>query len=79
MHQPNILVRITKPIPESLIMANPFSIACLNNQFLPLGEARVSAIDRGFLYGDGLFETIRIHNGRPFLWEWHMMRFTGGA
>ena len=76
---PFILFRITKPIPESLIMPYPFSIACLNNQFLPLGEARVSAIDRGFLYGDGLFETIRIHNGRPFLWEWHMMRFTGGA
>ncbi|HJO09985.1 MAG TPA: aminodeoxychorismate lyase [Verrucomicrobiota bacterium] len=40
---------------------------------------RIAANDRGFLYGDGLFETIRIHAQRPFLWEWHMIRFIDGA
>ncbi|MBC8245647.1 MAG: aminodeoxychorismate lyase [Verrucomicrobia bacterium] len=44
-----------------------------------MDEAQVSASDRGFLYGDGLFETIRIHAGRPFLWGWHMMRFADGS
>jgi len=44
-----------------------------------LGDAQISANDRGFLYGDGLFETVRIHAGRPFLWECHMERFVGCA
>ena len=60
-------------------MPASFSTASLNGHFLPLDEAQVSASDRGFLYGDGLFETIRIHDGRPFLWAWHMMRFMDGS
>ena len=60
-------------------MPASFSTASLNGHFLPLDEAQVSASDRGFLYGDGLFETIRIHDGRPFLWDWHMMRFMDGS
>ncbi len=60
-------------------MSAPFSTASLNGRFLPLDEAQVSASDRGFLYGDGLFETIRIHDGRPFLWDWHMIRFMDGS
>jgi aminodeoxychorismate lyase len=60
-------------------MPNPFSTSSLNGESLPLGDAQISANDRGFLYGDGLFETVRIHAGRPFLWEWHMERFVGCA
>ena len=60
-------------------MPASFSTASLNGRLVSLDEAKVSASDRGFLYGDGLFETIRIHAGRPFLWEWHMMRFTDGS
>ncbi|MDP6795101.1 MAG: aminodeoxychorismate lyase [Verrucomicrobiota bacterium] len=60
-------------------MPTTFSSTSLNGRFLPLDEAKISASDRGFLYGDGLFETIRIHAGRPFLWDWHMTRFTDGS
>jgi len=60
-------------------MPASFTTASLNGRLVSLDEAQVSASDRGFLYGDGLFETIRIHAGRPFLWEWHMMRFTDGS
>ena len=60
-------------------MPASFSTASLNGRLVSLDEAQVSASDRGFLYGDGLFETIRIHAGRPFLWQWHMMRFTDGS
>ena len=60
-------------------MRSSFSTASLNGRLVSLDEAKVSASDRGFLYGDGLFETIRIHAGRPFLWERHMMRFTYGS
>ncbi len=39
----------------------------------------VSALDRGFCYGDGLFETIRIVDGRAPLWLRHMHRLTDGC
>lgn len=51
----------------------------LNGQFVPEERAVVSVFDRSFLYGDGLFETIRIFNGKPFRWEQHMERLEHGA
>jgi branched-chain amino acid aminotransferase len=51
----------------------------LNGRFLAQEAALVSVFDRGFLYGDGLFETLRVFRGRPFLWEAHMQRFAHGA
>jgi aminodeoxychorismate lyase len=60
-------------------MSSTDPVAFLNVGFSSASMARISAGDRGFLYGDGLFETIRVHDTRPFLWEWHMMRFTDGA
>ena len=60
-------------------MPAPFPIASLNGQLLRLDEVRISWNDRGFLYGDGLFETIRVHSGRPFLWEWHVTRLMDSA
>ena len=60
-------------------MSSTEPVAFLNGDFFSASMARISASDRGFLYGDGLFETIRVHDARPFLWEWHMMRFMDGA
>lgn len=51
----------------------------LNGRFVPEAEAVVSVFDRSFLYGDGLFETLRIHGGRPFAWTEHMARLERGA
>ena len=51
----------------------------LNGKFVPERKAVVSVFDRAFLYGDGLFETMRIANGRPFRWEQHMQRLEQGA
>lgn len=50
-----------------------------NGRFIAESEARVSAFDRGYLYGDGLFDTVRIINGRPFLWDRHLDRLMHGA
>src|SRR5262245_53062585 len=50
----------------------------LNGQFVDEEQALISVFDRGFLYGDGLFETMRICNGRPFRWELHLDRLLGG-
>lgn len=39
----------------------------------------VSVLDRGFQYGDGIFETIRVADGRPDFWERHMARLASGC
>lgn len=54
-------------------------IVFLRDQFVPEEQATVSIFDRGFLYGDGLFETMRLYAGRPFRWEQHMDRLERGA
>jgi len=54
-------------------------IVFLNGQFVSEASAVVSVNDRGFLLGDGLFETIRIVNGRPFRMAQHLERMTRGA
>src|SRR4051794_18418963 len=51
----------------------------MNGRFFPEAQANVSILDRGFLYGDGLFETLRVYNGQPFLWQQHWDRLTAGA
>jgi aminodeoxychorismate lyase len=51
----------------------------LNGQLVPEDRAVVSVFDRGFLYGDGLFETLRVANGRPFRWAQHLERLQRGA
>jgi branched-chain amino acid aminotransferase len=50
-----------------------------NGRFVPEEEAKVSIFDRGLLYGDGLYETIRVYDGKPFLWDEHIQRFCAGA
>lgn len=54
-------------------------IVFLNGQFVPEEKATVSVFDRGFLYGDGLFETLRVSNGKPFRWWQHMERLRQGG
>lgn len=51
----------------------------LNGQFVPEAQAVVSAFDRSFLYGDGLFETLRVMNGVPLDWDAHWRRLAAGA
>jgi aminodeoxychorismate lyase len=51
----------------------------LKGQFVPEERAVVSVLDRGFLYGDGLFETMRVFNGKPFRWGQHLERLQRGA
>lgn len=53
--------------------------AFVHDEFLPEAEARVSIQDRSFLYGDGLFETLRIYGGKPFRWHRHHERLCRGA
>jgi aminodeoxychorismate lyase len=54
-------------------------IVYLKGRFLAEEEATVSVHDRGFLYGDGLFEAIRVYEGELFLWRDHIARFQHGC
>src|ERR1051326_7582955 len=51
----------------------------LNGKFVPEEQAVVSVFDRSFLYGDGLFETLRVAGGKPFCWPQHIERLQRGA
>ena len=53
-------------------------IVFINGDFIEEEEAMVSVFDRGFLYGDGVFETLRIYNGKPFLFDRHIGRLSHG-
>jgi len=46
----------------------------LNGRFLPLAEAGISPLDRGFLYGDGVYELIPVYSRRPFRLAEHLTR-----
>ncbi len=55
-------------------MADPLPVAYLNGEFLPLKEARVSPLDRAFLYGDGVYEVMPVYGGRVFRFRQHFDR-----
>ena len=48
--------------------------AYLNGTLLPLAEARVPAMDRGFLFGDGAYEVIPVYSRQPFRLPEHLRR-----
>lgn len=50
------------------------SLVYLNGEFLPLSEAHVSPLDRGFLFGDGIYEVIPFYNGRGMGLDEHLVR-----
>ncbi|HEU4780357.1 MAG TPA: aminotransferase class IV [Steroidobacteraceae bacterium] len=52
-------------------MGEPLPICFLNNEYLPLREARISPLDRGFLYSDGVYEVTPVYAGRPFRFAQH--------
>ncbi len=51
----------------------------INGKFVPQSEAKISVFDRGYLYGDGVFEGIRGYNGRIFRLDQHLERLYRGA
>jgi D-alanine transaminase len=55
-------------------MAEPLAICYLNGEYLPLRAARISPLDRGFLYADGVYEVMPVYGGRPFRFAAHLER-----
>lgn len=50
--------------------------AYLNGQWTRLADCQVSVLDRGFLFGDGIYEVVPIYSRRPFGWDGHFTRLT---
>jgi D-alanine transaminase len=50
------------------------ALANLNGERVPLKDAKVSALDRGFLFGDAVYEVLRVYAGRPWLEAEHFAR-----
>jgi D-alanine transaminase len=46
----------------------------LNGEFMPLDKARVPVLDRGFIFGDGVYEVIPVYSRRPFRLPHHLQR-----
>jgi branched-chain amino acid aminotransferase len=65
--------------PSSRARANRTDLVLLNDRLVPGREATISALDRGFLYGDGLFETLRTYAGEPFGLADHLARLRRSA
>jgi D-alanine transaminase len=57
-------------------MAEPLPLCYLNGAYLPLTEARISPLDRGFLYADAVYEVMPVYGGRPFRFPAHAERLT---
>jgi len=50
----------------------------LNGRFVKAASAKIPIQDRGFRYGDGLFETIAVYHSRPYQWDLHIARLKKG-
>jgi len=53
---------------------DPSAPAFLNGHWTTLSEAKVSVLDRGFLFGDGVYEVVPVYSRRPFAWDLHLDR-----
>ena len=52
----------------------PDSLCYLNGEYLPLSEAKVSVLDRGFIFGDGIYEVVPVYGRKLFRFDEHMAR-----
>jgi D-alanine transaminase len=50
-------------------------IVYLNGEFLPLADAKIPVLDRGFIFGDGIYEVIPVYSRHPFRLAEHLVRF----
>ena len=52
----------------------PHTLCYLNGEYLPLAEAKVSVLDRGFIFGDGIYEVVPVYERKLFRFEEHLAR-----
>ena len=57
-----------------LATALPETLCYLDGAFTPLGQAKVSVLDRGFIFGDGIYEVVPAYDGHLFCFDEHIAR-----
>ncbi len=72
-------VSIAQPVSGNPYAPNPNLKIWLGHELVPVSEAKVSVFDHGLLYGDGVFEGIRIYNGKIFKEQAHIKRLYHSA
>lgn len=55
------------------------TLVSIDGTIVAPGDAKISVFDRGFLYGDSVFETIRTYGGQPYALDEHLERLEGSA
>lgn len=58
------------PITDAL----PATLCYLDGEYTALRDAKISVLDRGFIFGDGIYEFVPVYGGQPFCFEEHMAR-----
>jgi branched-chain amino acid aminotransferase len=59
--------------------SGPSSLASLDGEIMPVGEAMIPATDEGLIRGDGVFEVIRVYDGLPYAFAEHLARMSRSA
>ena len=54
----------------------PDTLCYLNGEYTPLCNAKVSVLDRGFMFGDGVYEVIPAYGGKLFRFDEHLARLS---
>ena len=54
-------------------------VVYLNGEFIAYGEARIGIEDRGYQFGDGIYEVVRVYDGKPFALKDHLERLEASA
>ena len=60
-------------------MAEFHSMTSIDGSITPTADARVPVLDRGFLYGDSIYEVFRTYDGVPLFYDEHWARFENSA
>lgn len=50
------------------------SVVYLNGDYVRLADAKISVLDRGFIFGDGIYDVVPAYNGKPFRMDGHLAR-----
>ena len=68
---PNNIAPMTNQTPQPAL---PDTLCYLNGNYSPLKDAKISVLDRGFIFGDGVYEVVPAYAGKLFRFEQHMAR-----
>ena len=55
-------------------MPEPSPPVYLNGEFMPIADARISVLDRGFIFGDGVYEVVPVYARQPYRMPQHLAR-----